>query len=117
MRRVWLIAWACANQAKASVDASGRSRSSWTFEARLKPALRGCAAKKVFCEENQICGALGEAAHKVREPILAKRDVDADAIALLDELLLQVRADSIQHLKFKFVLGDVLLGGKADGGF
>src|SRR5260370_7439290 len=71
-------------------------------------AATNLGTEEIADEEAEVGGAFGEAAHEVGEPVLAVRDVDADAIAVLDEPALQIGAHSIQHLKFEIVLGHLL---------
>src|SRR5205823_10582115 len=66
-------------------------------------------------QEAEVCGTLGKTPHKIRKPVFAIRNVHADAIAILDQLALQISAYSVQHLKLKIVLGDLLRRGKANG--
>ena len=73
-------------------------------------------AKEVAEEEGHIGGAFGQAAHEVGEPVVAEGDVDAHAVAVADELALQIGAHAIEHLKFEVVLGDLFGGGEANGG-
>src|SRR5260370_15109536 len=65
--------------------------------------------------ETEVCGTFGEAAHKVGEPVLAVGNVDADAIAILDEPALQIGAHPVQHLKLEIVFGNLLRRGMANG--
>src|SRR5262249_18726619 len=73
-------------------------------------------AEEVADEEHQIGRTLGQPAHEVRKPIAPVGDVDAHAVALADQLVLQVSANAVEHLKFKLILGQVAFRGKADGG-
>src|SRR5215472_13353869 len=66
-------------------------------KARKKPST----AEEVFGEEEDVGGAFGEAAHEVGVPLGAEGNVDADAIALGDELALQVAADAVEHLELE----------------
>src|SRR3712207_1398409 len=60
-------------------------------------------------EERDVRGVLGEAAHEVRVPLRAEGDVDAHAVALAHELLLEVAAHAVEHLELVAVRGDALL--------
>src|SRR5215472_4325690 len=66
-------------------------------KARKKPST----AEEVFGEEEDVGGAFGEATHEVGVPLGAEGDVDADAVALRDELALQIAADAVEHLKLE----------------
>src|SRR3977135_903833 len=72
-------------------------------------------AEKMAEEEADVGGALGEAAHEIGEPVLAERDVDADAIAVPDQASLQVGANAVEHLKLEVIFGDLLGRRMADG--
>src|SRR6266436_9107956 len=73
-------------------------------------------AEEITRQEGDVGGTLGETAHEVGEPVLAVRNVDANAVAILDEPALEVSAHSVQHLKFEIVLGNLLGGSMPDGG-
>src|SRR5262245_39370056 len=70
-------------------------------------ALQGGAAARLLPadqagqEEAEVGGPLGEPAHEVGEPLVAVGDVHAQAVALGDDLLLQVAADPVEHLELE----------------
>src|SRR6267143_7673 len=76
------------------------------------PAL---GPEEIAEEEGEIGRALGEAAHEIGKPVAAERDVNAEAVAVLDELALQVDSHAVQHLELEIVLGDFLCGREANG--
>jgi len=67
-------------------------------------------AEEVPGEEEDVGGALGEAAHEIGEPGFAIGDIEAHAEALCEEAALEVAADAVEHLKLK------LRRGKGEGG-
>src|SRR5271155_4153796 len=72
------------------------------FDATWRAELpRRSFRQEIAEEEDEVGGALGEAAHEVGEPIGAEGDIDAEAVAIADELPLQVGADAVEHLKFE----------------
>src|SRR5260221_1276979 len=73
----------------------------------------GLPAEGVAGDEDQIGRALGHATRQVGVPLCAVGNVDAHVVALLRELLLQVAADAVQHLKLEARLGDAMRGGEA----
>src|SRR5258705_10988607 len=66
-------------------------------------------ADHVARDEGDVRGALSEAAHEIRIPLLAEGYVDTHPIALPDERLLKVAAHAVQHLELESVLLDPLL--------
>lgn len=80
------------------------------FALREKMAL--VAAEEVGEEKLQVGGALGEAAHEIREPVGAVGNVDTQAIAFADELLLQIGANAVEHLKFELIAANSPLRGE-----
>ena len=56
--------------------------------------------QKVFGDEEDVRWALGQAAHEVGIPLGAERDIDPQALAFSHQLLLQIAANAMQHLKF-----------------
>src|SRR5229473_5664967 len=72
-------------------------------------------AEKIAENEAEVRWPFGKAPHEIRKPVLAVGNVDADAVAILDEAALQIGAHSVQHLKLEIVLGDLLRGGMANG--
>ena len=70
---------------------------------------RSLVLEEVFGEEEDVGGALGEAAHEVGVPLGAEGDVDADAIAFGGEAALEVAADAVEHLELEGVLVDLVL--------
>jgi hypothetical protein len=74
----------------------------------------GCLiSEEVLREEEDVRGALGEAAHEVGVPLGAEGDVDANAEALRGELALEVAADAVEHLELEGGLRDSLFGHEA----
>ena len=59
------------------------------------------AAEEILRDEQHVRGTLGQAAHKVRVPLRAERDVNANAPSVLHQLFLQVAADAVQHLELE----------------
>src|ERR1035437_1313814 len=72
---------------------------------RRPPAfLAGDAAQ----EEHHVGRAFSQAAHEVRVPLATIGHVDPDPIARLDELLLQVAPDAVEHLELELVTAQPL---------
>src|SRR5438105_7479132 len=71
-------------------------------------------SKEVLENEDRIRRPLGETAHQVRIPFRAERDVHAHAPSIANELLLQIAADAVQHLKLERVGSDVLAPREGD---
>jgi len=65
------------------------------------PRCAPSSFEKIFQNEDRVGGAFGEAAHQIRIPLRSKRDVDAHAPSVANELLLQIAADSVEHLKLE----------------
>src|SRR5207248_8832423 len=65
--------------------------------------------EEVFCEEEDVGGAFGEAAHEVGVPFRAEGDIDADAVALGGEAALEIAADAVEHLELEGVFVDFVL--------
>src|SRR5918998_3876582 len=61
-------------------------------------------------EEQQVGRALGHPARQVRVPGRTERDVDADPVSLVHELLLQVAADPVQGLELELPPAPACLG-------
>jgi CheY-like chemotaxis protein len=101
------------SQASSNCFSIGVPTEAWRTgkEGGLRPVGNEVTEKK-----HQIRRTLGEAAHKVREPVGAIGNVDAEAIAFSGQLLLQIRADSVQHLKFELVAADLFLSREILGG-
>src|SRR6267378_4658968 len=74
----------------------------------------GLGPQDVAQKEDQVGGALGQAAHEIREPVAPIRDINTDPVAILDELPLQVGAHAVKHLKLEIILGDLLRGCEAN---
>src|SRR5882762_6924303 len=74
----------------------------------------GLGPQDVAQKEDQVGGALGQAAHEIREPVAPIRDINTDSVAILDELPLQVRAHAVKHLKLEIILGDFLAGSEGN---
>ena len=77
-------------------------------------------AHQIADKKPEVGGTFGEAAHKVGIPRRAVRDIDAHAVALRRQLLLQVAADAVEQLKFVVLFVDpaalrVVIGGGDDG--
>jgi hypothetical protein len=64
--------------------------------------------EKVFREKENVGGALGEAAHEVGVPLWTEGDVDADAVALGREAVLEIAANAVEHLKLEGMLVDLV---------
>src|SRR5208283_864616 len=80
------------------------------------PHSKLSGAEVVAEDEADVGGALRETAHEVGEPLRAEGHVDAHAVAITNQLTLEIGANSIEHLKLKIILGDFLFRGPADGG-
>src|SRR5713226_7991917 len=78
-------------------------------------AETGLRTEEIAHKEADVSRTLGETPHEIGKPVAAVRDVDADAIAILDEPALQVGAHSVQHLKSEVVLGNLFRRGMANG--
>src|SRR5580704_3023512 len=85
------------------------------FAASCKAAKNWLRAEEISEQEAKVGGALSEAPHEIREPIVAKRNVNAESIAVLHEAALQIGADAVEHLKLKVILGDLFGSGPANG--
>ncbi len=72
-------------------------------------------SQEIADEEADVGGTLCETAHEVGKPVAAEGNIDPDAIAILDQLALEIGAHAVQHLKFEIVLGNLLSRGKANG--
>src|SRR5437762_1939860 len=59
------------------------------------------ALKHILQHEPDVRGSLRQAAHEIGIPGLAVRDIDAHAVAVAHELLLQVAAHAIEHLELE----------------
>src|SRR5579864_7337935 len=64
---------------------------------------------EVAKEKHQVGRALRETPHEVRKPVRAKWNVHPQAKGLADESLLQISADSIEHLKLELLAANILL--------
>src|SRR6266545_3533214 len=71
--------------------------------------------EEVAGEEENVGGALGEAAHEVGVPGAAEGYVDADPVALGGEAALEGAADAVEHLELEGVFGNAAGGGEVDG--
>src|SRR5271156_2740657 len=71
--------------------------------------------QKASDKETEVGGALGKAAHEIRDPIVAVGDVDAQAIAVFHQHALQVGTHAVQHLKLEIVFGNLPGGCRANG--
>ena len=69
--------------------------------ARKLLLFSGLGSEEVARQEEDVGGAFGQPAHEVGVPLGAEGDVDADAVALADELALQVAADAVEHLELE----------------
>lgn len=69
-------------------------------------------AQEVAGDEKDVGGALGETAHKVRVPLAAEGNIDADVVALRDQVSLQIAADSEEHLELEAASVDAALRGE-----
>src|SRR6185437_9724149 len=80
--------------------------------------LRFCGLflHQVFGQEEDVGGALGEAAHEVGVPLGAEWGVDAEVVAFCYERALEVAADSVQHLELEAAFGDGFFLNEAFGG-
>src|SRR5215218_7612392 len=77
---------------------------------RPESVTEGSALHQVGEEEVEVGGAFGEAAHDVGVPLGAVGEVDAEAVAFGDNLLLEVAADAVEHLELEAVAVAVVAG-------
>src|SRR5882762_6963072 len=75
----------------------------------------GLGPQDVAQKEDQVGGALVQAAQEIREQVAPIRDINTDPVDILDELPLKVGAHAVKHLKLEIILGDLLRGGEANG--
>src|SRR5947209_18039686 len=61
----------------------------------------GSRPEQILQNEDGVSGALGQATHQVGIPFRPKGNVNPAAPAIFHQLLLQVAADAIEHLKLK----------------
>src|SRR5260221_1972438 len=66
-------------------------------------------------DEPDVGRALAETPHEIWKPLAAKRDVDAQRVAVGGKLRLQVGPDAVEHLKFEPISSEALRGGELDG--
>src|SRR5476651_2231789 len=59
--------------------------------------------------EGDVGGALREAAHEIRVPLRAEGNVDANAVSVLHQRILQIATYAVEHLELVAVARDVLL--------
>src|SRR6266700_6180240 len=64
------------------------------------------------CDEQSVRWPFRQAAHEVGIPLCAKRNVDAHAPSLAHQALLQIAADTVEHLELESVARNVLPGGE-----
>lgn len=64
--------------------------------------------EQILDDEECVCGSFGEAAGEVGVPLVAEGDVDADVEAVFHETILEVAADSEEHLEFESIFRDVV---------
>src|ERR1700756_1741115 len=72
------------------------------------PPASGLVPEEVAQEEHQVGGPLGQATHEIGKPIAAVWNINAEAVAVFNELPLQVGSHAVKHLELKIVLGDFL---------
>src|SRR5829696_974031 len=92
---------------------------------RVHPGQGGTAASgerygrsalhQVREEEVEVGGAFGEAAHEVGVPLGAVGEVDAEAVAFGDDLLLEVAADAVEHLELEAATVAAVAGDQGPG--
>src|SRR6266849_2278263 len=112
-RRMIFLPWACRSLTAWFMPRKVFTRFCFPCATALRSAASNSAERdlrteEVADEEAKIRGPLGEAAHKVREPIVSERNVNADAIAVADEPALKIGAHAVQQLEFEIVLGNLL---------
>src|SRR5271157_2321150 len=88
-----------------SREAGSRQPHPWSRPTTLLP-------EQIAGDEQDVGGALREPAHVVGIPGLAKRDVEAQAVAFGGQPALQVAADAVQHLELESIALDLALGGE-----
>src|SRR6476659_287189 len=62
--------------------------------------------------KRDIRWTLGETAHEIRIPLRSERHVHAHTVSLAHELVLQIAADTVEHLKLEAIGLDVILDRK-----
>src|SRR6266404_4004477 len=75
----------------------------------------GLGPEEIAQEEGEVGRPLGQAAHEIGKPIAAVWNINAEAIAVFNELALQVGSHAVQHLELKIVLGDFFGRREANG--
>ena len=83
----------------------------------LKPLQReGSSLPKVLHHKPNICRTLRQPAHEIRIPVLTVWHIDAHIIPVARQLLLQIAANAVKHLKLECILADALIARIANGG-
>src|SRR6476660_3132393 len=60
-----------------------------------------CLADHVARDESHVRRPLCQATHEIRIPLRAEGHIDTHSISVAHELLLQVAADAVEHLKLE----------------
>src|SRR5262245_52098086 len=72
----------------------------------LTPPIVRTLPQSPFDEEQHVRRPLGEPPHQVRVPVRPERRGDEHPAAPADEVLLQLRADAVEHLQLHPVVAD-----------
>src|SRR5256885_15020619 len=64
--------------------------------------------EEVSNEEAHIRGSLGKPPHEIRKPVVAIGDINADAVTVPHQPLLQIDSHAVQHLKLEVVFRDFI---------
>src|SRR5882762_9289208 len=73
-------------------------------------------SEEIAGKERQIGGPFSQTAHEIRKPVLPVRNIDSHAKAVAHQLLLQIGAHAVEHLKLEVLFGNFLFGRTTDGG-
>src|SRR6185436_10913246 len=68
-------------------------------------SARNLLSEEIGNKEPNIRRSLRQTAHEVGIPMGAERNIHADRITLLRQLVLQIAANSVEHLKLDCLLG------------
>src|SRR6266542_3685025 len=60
-------------------------------------------------DKTDIRGPFAQPTHEIRKPFASKRDVDAHPIPFVDEHVLQIATDAVQHLELERIPSHVRL--------
>lgn len=66
-------------------------------------------------QKEEVGRALGQTPDKIGSPISSERNIDSHRISFLEKPSLNFTAKPVNHLKFKLIRSNFVLGGKATG--